>query len=47
MILSTSYRGAVYDDCLWQVSFMDYEMGYFDEKSKRFEPGPNPFASKV
>lgn len=35
------------DDGLWQVSFMNYDLGYFDQKSKRFEPGANPFASKV
>ncbi len=35
------------DDDLWQVSFMNYELGFFDEKSGRFEPGANPFASKV
>jgi hypothetical protein len=35
------------DDQIWQVSFMKYDLGYFDEKSKRFEPGPNPFATEV
>lgn len=35
------------DDGLWQVSFMNYELGFFDENSGRFEPGSNPFASKV
>ena len=35
------------DDGLWQVSFMRFDLGYFDEKSKKFEPGPNPFASKL
>jgi len=35
------------DDGLWQVSFMQFDLGYFDEKSKRFEPGSNPFALKV
>lgn len=35
------------DDKIWQVSFMNYELGYFDEISKRFEPGSNPFASKL
>jgi len=35
------------DDELWQVSFMNYDLGFFDQKSGRFEPGLNPFASKV
>ena len=35
------------DDHLWQVSFMNYDLGFFDENSGRFEPGSNPFASKV
>jgi putative transposase len=32
---------------IWLVSFMDYDLGYFDEDSKRFEPLANPFGSKV
>jgi len=32
---------------IWLVSFMDYDVGYFDEDSKRFEPMPNPFGPKV
>jgi putative transposase len=35
------------DDKIWLVSFMHYDLGYFDEESDRVEPGPNPFASKV
>jgi putative transposase len=34
-------------DKIWPVSFMDYDLGFFDEESKRFEPGSNPFASKL
>lgn len=34
-------------DGLWSVEFMDYELGYFDEQSKTFEPLPNPFAPKA
>lgn len=34
-------------DGIWSVGFMDYDLGYFDEQSKRFEPLPNPFAPKV
>ena len=32
------------DDQIWQVSFMEYDLGYFDKKQDRVEPGPNPFA---
>lgn len=35
------------DDKIWLVNFMDYELGYFDEESGQFEPGTNPFGSKV
>ena len=35
------------DDGIWQVSFMDYEVGYFDLESCRVEPVDNPFGAKV
>lgn len=35
------------EDQIWQVSFMDYDLGYFDLESCRVEPGPNPFGPKV
>lgn len=31
---------------LWSVSFMDYEIGYFDTKSYKFTPATNPFSTK-
>lgn len=34
-------------DKTWLVTFMDYDLGYFDEDSKRFEPLENPFGPKV
>lgn len=34
-------------DGIWLVSFMDYDLGYFDDESRRFEPLPNPFGPKV
>lgn len=34
-------------DGLWLVSFMEYDLGYFDETSRRFEPLPYPFAPKI
>lgn len=35
------------NDKIWLVTFMDYDLGYFDEDSKRFEPISNPFGAKV
>ena len=32
------------DDQIWLVSFLDYDLGYFDQNEGRIEPGPNPFA---
>ena len=32
------------DDRLWQVSFLEYDLGYFDNEQNRVEPGPDPFA---
>jgi len=34
-------------DGIWLVTFMSYDLGYFDEESKRLEPLDNPFGSKV
>lgn len=35
-------------DSIWLVSFMDYDLGFFDETENRVEPvGVNPFAPKV
>jgi len=31
------------DHGIWQVSFLEYDLGYFDEKRDRVEPGPSPF----
>ena len=33
------------DDKIWLVSFLDYDLGYFDEDARRVEPLPNPFES--
>ena len=35
------------EDKIWVVSFMDYELGYFDEHVGRVEPANNPFILKV
>ena len=35
-------------DRIWLVSFMDYDLGFFDQDENRVEPmGVNPFASKL
>ena len=35
------------DDRIWLVSFMDYDLGYFDDETCRLEPVANPFGPKV
>ena len=35
------------DDVTWLVSFIDYDLGYFDTIAKRFDPLQNPFGAKV
>jgi transposase InsO family protein len=50
--LSTVFAGQVVglreeDDGIWLVSFLDYDLGFFDEVEGRVEPGPNPFTAKV
>ena len=34
------------DDRIWLVSFMDYDLGYFDDETCRLEPLQNPFGPK-
>jgi putative transposase len=34
-------------DEIWLVSFMDYDLGYFDQETCRLEPIENPFGPKV
>ena len=31
------------DEDIWQVSFLEYDLGYFDKERDRVEPGPSPF----
>jgi putative transposase len=31
------------DDGLWGLTFMEYELGYYDERSFKFTPAKNPF----
>ena len=35
------------DDHIWLVSFLDYDLGYFDDETCRLEPLKNPFGAKV
>lgn len=35
------------DDHIWLASFMDYDLGYFDDETCRLEPLDNPFGPKV
>jgi putative transposase len=34
-------------DHIWLVTFMHYDLGYFDDETGRLEPIENPFGSKV
>ena len=34
-------------DRIWLVSFMDYDLGYFDDETCRLDPIENPFSPKV
>lgn len=35
------------DDHMWLVTFMDYDLGYFDDETCRLEPIDDPFGSKL
>jgi putative transposase len=35
------------EERIWLVTFMNYDLGYFDEDSRKFEPLENPFGPKV
>jgi len=35
------------DARIWLVSFMHYDLGYFDDETCRLEPVANPFGPKV
>ena len=34
-------------DKIWLVSFMEFDLGYFDEEESRVEPAVNPFLPKM
>jgi hypothetical protein len=48
-ISAGQYIGVIeIDDDIWLVSFMDYDLGFFDRDRDRVEPsGENPFTPKV
>lgn len=35
------------EDKIWLVSFMDYDLGYLDEESRKFAPRDDPFGIKI
>jgi len=35
------------NDEIWLVTFMDYDLGYFDEESKKLEPLEYPFVPEI
>ena len=35
------------DDGIWLVSFMHYDLGYFDLEQKTLQPLDNPFGAKL
>lgn len=35
------------DDGIWVVTFLDFDLGYFDKMSKRVEPVEDPFVSRL
>lgn len=35
------------DDCIWVVTFMHYDLGYFDDETCPLEPIAGPFAPTV
>jgi len=32
---------------IWLVSFMHYDLGFFDDETSRVECAPNPFSAKL
>ena len=43
----TSLGVAQVSEHIWLVTFMDYDLGYFDDETCRLEPIENPFRPKV
>ena len=34
-------------DKIWLVSFMEFDLGFFDQDERRVEPAVNPFVPKL
>jgi putative transposase len=34
-------------DKIWLVTFMEFDLGFFDQNEKRVEPAENPFVPKL
>ena len=54
MVIQTQWPGATAEEVsrqvterIWLVSFMEYDLGSFDDETCRLEPIDNPFRSKV
>jgi hypothetical protein len=47
--LAQASNDTVWDglDDIWLVTFMHYDLGFFDEETCRLEPAPSPFGAKV
>lgn len=35
------------DEGIWKAEFMNYDLGYFDEESKKFAPNDDPFGLRI
>jgi hypothetical protein len=35
------------EEKIWLVSFLDFDLGYFEDEEGRIEPGANPFQTKL
>ena len=46
LIIGLYLRRPFHDD-IWLVSFMDYDLGYFDLETRVLEPLDNPFGPRL
>ena len=46
-LISTSFGVERLPDRIWLVTFMHYDLGYFDDETCRLEPIENPFGPKL
>lgn len=44
---SSSAMDAIGDDGIWLVSFMHYDLGYFDLEQRTLQPLDNPFGTRL